>query len=134
MSKHTKTIGPFEVSLGPEHFTLKTKSGVLNLKPAEGEHLQKLLSIVGSMRDMKLLPAVTGNPPFRAFFREDNTISFCRAAQEDVFVTIGWDELDAAISAVEEAINLSLDRRRLKPNPRIGAFAPSAYTGQIFEE
>jgi hypothetical protein len=89
----------------------------LKIAPAEADHLKQAISFAGGMRDFPNLPPSINYEQFVVRFFEDGTLIVSRATGQGE-ITFSFDTVDTLILAVTQALEISLDRKKLSPSPR----------------
>ncbi len=89
------------------------------IAPAEGAILTEAISFAGGMRDFPYLPPQIEFPPFAVAFYEDGTLSAKRGNGVGGELKFSFASVDELVVAVNQAIEVSRDQKRLRPSPRI---------------
>ena len=100
--------------------------------PAEADALKSAVSFAGGMRDFPQLPPSIEYEQFVVHFNEDGTLIVNRATGPGE-IRLSFDTVDTLILAVAQALETSIDRKRLDPSPR-AVGDPGFYdTGDVIE-
>jgi hypothetical protein len=70
------------------------------------------------MREVSNLPPQIDYEQFVVQFFEDGTLIVNRASGVDGKIEFSFNTVDKLVSAVESALGISLDAKRLRPSPR----------------
>jgi hypothetical protein len=120
-------MAEFEIEADSE--TIKIDG--FEIAPAEGAVLSEAISFAGAMRDIPRLPEKIDFPPFRVFFSEDGTMAVKRVDGSGGVIEFAFNTVDQLLVAVNQAIEISLDRKRLAPSPRVTSGDLYANEGEI---
>jgi hypothetical protein len=122
-------MADFEIEADSE--TIKING--FELAPAEGAVLSEAISFAGAMRDLPRLPPQIEFPPFRVSFFEDGTLTVKRVNGTGGEVKFAFNTVDQLLVTVNQAIEISRDRKRLAPSPRVTSGNLYANEGDIIE-
>jgi hypothetical protein len=122
-------MADFEIEADSE--TIKVDG--FEIAPAEGEVLTKAISFAGGMRDFPRLPPQIGFPPFVVEFYEDGTLVVKRANGTGEKLKFAFNTVDRLINAVNRAVEISRDAKRLRPSPRVTSSNLFGNEGDIIE-
>jgi hypothetical protein len=122
-------MADFEIEADSE--TLKV--GGFEIAPAEGEVLTEAISFAGGMRDFPRLPEQIGFPPFLVFFHEDGTLVIRRENGTGGKLEFAFNTVDQLVNAVNRAVEISRDAKRLRPSPRVTSSNLFGNEGDIIE-
>jgi hypothetical protein len=122
-------MAEFEIEADSE--TIKING--FELAPAEGAALAEAVSFAGAMRDIPRLPPKIDFPPFRVSFFEDGTLTVKRVNGAGGEVKFAFSTVDQLLVAVNQATEISRDRKRLAPSPRVTSGNLYADEGEIIE-
>jgi len=120
-------INGFEVTTTLQNDVKVSKDdGLIDFKPNEGATIGRILSSGARMQNLKKRPPKITNLPFSLSFNKDDTLTLSRT-DRDGSVTMGWGEIDGAIVAFREAVNILNNDITHRPAPgkgRIVSFGP----------
>lgn len=85
--------------------------------PAEADILKGAVSFAGSMREINPLPAQIHYQQFTVQFFEDGTLIVDRGDGGEE-LKFSFDTVDRLVVAITDAVNISIDKKKLRPSPR----------------
>lgn len=103
------------------------------IAPAEGATLAEAISFAGAMRDFPQLPPQIGFPPFAVEFYEDGALVVKRLNETGEKLKFAFNTVDQLVVAVNQAIEISRDQKRLRPSPRITSSNLFGNEGDVIE-
>jgi hypothetical protein len=103
------------------------------IAPAEGAILTKAISFAGGMRDFPSLPPQIGFPPFVVEFYEDGTLIVKRLNETGEKLKFNFNTVDQLVVAINQAIEVSCDQKRLRPSPRVTSSNLFGNEGDVIE-
>ena len=101
--------------------------------PAEGAVLTEAISFAGGMRDFPGLPPQIEFPPFTVSFYEDGALVVRRANGTGSELKFAFNTVDQLILAVNQAVEVSRDQKRLRPSPRVTSSNLFGKEGDVIE-
>jgi hypothetical protein len=107
-------MADFEVTADSENIVIDG----LKIAPAEADNLKSAVAFAGSMREVSNLPPQIDYEQFVVQFFEDGTLIVNRASGVDGKIEFSFNTVDKLVTAVESALGISLDAKRLRPSPR----------------
>jgi hypothetical protein len=103
------------------------------IAPAEGVELSKAISFAGGMRDLPYLPPAITFPPFTVSFFEDGTLAIKRVDGTGGEIKFAFNTVDQLVLAVNTAVEISRDHKRLRPSPRANTSNLFGEEGDVIE-
>jgi hypothetical protein len=103
------------------------------IAPAEGAELSKAIGFAGGMRDFPYLPPQITFPPFTVSFYEDGTMILRRANGTGGELKFAFNTVDLLVVAVNQAVEISRDQKRLRPSPRANSSNLFGEEGDVIE-
>jgi hypothetical protein len=122
-------MSKFEIEADSE--TIKVDG--FEIAPAEGEVLTEAISFAGGMRDFPRLPAQIKFPPFVVDFYEDGTLVARRSNGIGGRLEFAFNTVDQLVVAVNQAVEISRDAKRLRPSPRVTSSNLFGKEGDVIE-
>ena len=106
----------------------------LKIAPAEGADLKEAISFAGGMREFPKLPSYMPFHQFVIKFFDDGTLRILRANSIDSGeIKFSFDTIDTLIIAITQAIDISVDKKKLDPSPRHSGGFVMHNSGDIIE-
>ncbi len=105
----------------------------LQIAPGEADTLKSAVSFAGGMREFPALPEDINFMQFRVGFYEDGTLTIARTDGSGSTLKFHFDMVDELIIAVNTALGISVDKKRLNPSPRHAGALEMYNTGDIIE-
>ncbi len=105
----------------------------LTLAPGEAGSLKDAISFAGSMRDVDPLPPQIDYEQFVVAFFEDGTLIVSRASGIGGVIKFSFSNVDQLVAAVTQALEISIDRKKLRPSPRSAGDPGFMADGDIIE-
>ena len=119
----------FKIKADSEIITIEN----LTIAPAEGATLSEAISFAGAMRDIPRLPPQVGFPPFVVNFYEDGSLVVKRADGTGGEIKFAFNTVDELVLAVNSAVEVSRDHKRLRPSPRVTSSNLFGKEGDVIE-
>lgn len=127
------------MSIKLDRFTVNTTDQHIfidNFKftPAEADRISNLISIAGAMSELRALPESISDPPFFIRFNELGELVLDRANDAKSVLNFEFKEVDEILRVIDEAVAISIDQHKLRPNPRsVGGVANMLPSGDVIE-
>ena len=122
-------MSKFKVKADSEMITIEN----LLISPNEGAALAEAVSFAGAMRDIPRLPPQIGFPPFVVEFYEDGTMIAKRGDGRGGKIEFAFNTVDELVLAIQSAIDVSKDQKRLRPAPRCNTSNLFGDEGDVIE-
>ena len=122
-------MADFKIEADSEIITIEN----LTIAPAEGATLSEAISFAGAMRDIPRLPPQVGFPPFVVNFYEDGSLVVKRADGTGGEIKFAFNTVDELVLAVNSAVEVSRDHKRLRPSPRVTSSNLFGKEGDVIE-
>jgi len=101
--------------------------------PGEAGAFKSAVSFAGGMREFPGLPPYIDHGSFRVNFFEDGSLSLERLNSSVPALNFSFDTVDELVLAVDTALGISVDKKRLDPSPRSSGSLSVWNTGDIIE-
>jgi hypothetical protein len=105
----------------------------LTIAPAEADHLKSAVSFAGGMRDFPGLPPKIDYEQFHVHFHEDGTLVVTRAVGQGGDIRFNFDRVDELVLVINQALGISIDKKKLSPSPRCVGDPGFHASGDIIE-
>lgn len=103
------------------------------IAPGEADALKSAVSFAGGMREFPGLPPHIDFVQFRVSFFEDGTLTLTRADNSGATLNFSFDTVDELVVAINTALGVSVDKKRLNPSPRHAGSLDMWNSGDIIE-
>ena len=101
--------------------------------PGEAAMLKEAASFAGGMREFPGLPPSIDYEKFKVSFFEDGSLQLSRVDGTGTILKFDFDRVDELVLALNTALAISVDRKRLNPSPRSVGSLQMWNTGDIIE-
>lgn len=103
------------------------------IAPGEAAMLKEAASFAGGMREFPGLPPSIDYEKFRVSFFEDGSLQLSRVDGTGTVLEFDFNRVDELVLALNTAVAISVDRKRLNPSPRSVGSLQMWNTGDIIE-
>ncbi len=103
------------------------------IAPGEAEKLQAAVSFAGGMREFPGLPPFIDSHQFRVSFFENGDLEVSRVDGTGTTLKFDFNTIDELVVAVNTALGISVDRKRLNPSPRLSGSLDFFNSGDVIE-
>lgn len=125
-------FGPFDLEISLRDVTIRRGGGSVCLRAAESDALRSVLHTADGMEHLETLPSQINHSPFQVRFQKDDTLQVLRNDEHGgLGVVLAWREVDTLIQAVDAAVKISVDQKRLQPAASFSSVTPDV--GEIRE-
>lgn len=107
-------MADFEIAASSEIITING----FKFSPGEADQLKAAASFAGGMRDFPQLPPQIEFDQFIVQFFEDGTLVASRNSGDGGLLKFDFDSVDELVTAINSAVGISIDKKRLSPSPR----------------
>ena len=101
--------------------------------PGEAAMLKEAASFAGGMREFPGLPPSIDYEKFKVSFFEDGSLQLNRVDGTGTVLEFDFDRVDELVLALNTALAISVDKKRLNPSPRSVGSLQMWNTGDIIE-
>lgn len=101
--------------------------------PAEADNVKAAISFAGGMRDFPQLPPRIPYEAFVVDFSEDGTLTLSRSSGQGGAIQFSFETVDALVLAVSTATEVSIDKKRHDPSPRLSGSLDMFNSGDVIE-
>ena len=121
-------MAEFDIDTTSEWITIEG----IQFAPAEADSLKSAVSFAGGMKGFPKLPPSIDFEQFTVQFFEDGTLIINRTGESGQ-IKFSFDTVDTLVLAIAQAIDISLDQKRLKPSPRHSGSLDMFNSGDVIE-
>ena len=121
-------MADFTVDTNSEWITIEE----LKFAAGEADNLKSAVSFAGGMREFPGLPPSIDFGQFTVQFNEDGTLVASRTGYPEK-IRFSFDTVDTLILAIQQATEICLDQRRLRPSPRHSGSLDMFNSGEVIE-
>jgi hypothetical protein len=103
------------------------------IAPGEADTLKAAISFAGGMRNFNQLPPFIPFEQFKVSFFEDGSLTLERLDGTGTKIEFDFNRVDELVLAINTASEISIDRKRLNPSPRLSGSLDFFNSGDVIE-